>query len=607
MKTLQAPDKSYRVYGERLYLRPITEEDTEMVLRWRNADRTRNNFYYRKLITPEEHLKWVREKVAKGIVHQFIAVLKEEDLPIGCVYLQHFDPGDQSMESGVFFDEKAPVGKGYASEAVALLNREYAFRVLGIHRTFARVLGYNTASRRVHEKAGFSLQAVLEHDAEFNGKWEDTYVYEYLNPEYEVRPVFVPAGKTQEPLRVSVPGSKSITNRALLLATLAEGTSVLRGVLFSDDSRHFLKCVEDLGFAVTIDKEKREVTVEGKGGTIPQKEASLNVGSAGTAARFLTAVLGVSEGVYHMDSSEQMKRRPMAPLLKALEELGCRVTYGEREGFFPFTLEGRGFGKHTITIDIGQSSQFLSALLIASVLDREGMEIRIRGTHGMAYIEMTRKMMEEFGARHGQPDQRYRALDYAIEPDASAAAYFYAMCPLLGIPVRVEGVHFDGLQGDTEFIRILERTGCKATDQPEGILLEPSEDGIIRGITVDMSACSDQAITLAALAPFADGPTTITGIGHIRLQESDRLAAIATELGRMGIRTEEREDSITIYPGLPKSARVETYQDHRMAMGFSLIGLRVPGITILNPACCRKTFENYFLLLDEVIEDLKKL
>ncbi len=605
MKNLQAPDHNYRVYGERMYLRPITEEDTEMVLRWRNSDRTRNNFYYRALITPEEHLKWVREKVDKGIVHQFIAVLTEGDLPIGCVYLQHFDPKDQSMESGVFFDENAPGGKGYASEAVALLNREYAFKVLGLHRTFARVLGYNMASRRVHEKAGFTLEEIIEHDAEFNGKWEDTYVFGYFNPEYEVEPI---AGKlkNKDLLTVSVPGSKSITNRALLLATLADGTSTLRDVLFSDDSRHFLQCVQDLGFAVTVDEEKRVVTVEGKGGSIPKQEASLNVGSAGTAARFLTAVLGVSEGTYHMDASEQMKRRPMAPLLKALEELGCEVTFEEKEGFFPFTLRSHGFGKREITIDIGQSSQFLSALLIASVLCKEGVDIRVEGTHGMAYIEMTRAMMKEFGAAEGQPDQQYQALDYTVEPDASAAAYFYAMSPLLGIPVQVKGVHFDGLQGDTQFIRILEQMGCSAEDAPEGIVLHPAKDGVIRGITADMSACSDQAITLAAIAPFADSPTTITGIGHIRVQESDRLSAIATELGRMGIRTEEREDSITIYPGMPQAARIETYNDHRMAMGFSLIGLRAEGIVIKDPACCRKTFESYFLQLDEVITKTRK-
>ena len=174
------------------------------------------------------------------------------------------------------------------------------------------------------------------------------------------------------------------------------------------------------------------------------------------------------------------------------------------------------------------------------------------------------------------------------------------MCPLLHIPVRVDNVHFDSLQGDVEFIRILERMGCQAKDTPRGILLEPPAAERFHGITADMSACSDQAITLAAIAPFADSPTRITGIGHIRLQESDRLAGIAAELTKMGCRCQEQADGITIYPGSPRPSTVETYDDHRMAMGFSLTGLRSPGIVIRNPGCCRKTFEDYFEVLDQV-------
>ena len=180
------------------------------------------------------------------------------------------------------------------------------------------------------------------------------------------------------------------------------------------------------------------------------------------------------------------------------------------------------------------------------------------------------------------------------------------MCPLLNIPVLVEQVHFNSLQGDVAFIRLLEQMGCDASDTPQGILLAPPRDGIFRGITADMSACSDQAITLAAIAPYAKTPTTVTGIGHIRFQESDRLAAMAAELSRMGIRCETGEDSITVYPGSPAPALVETYDDHRMAMGFSLTGLRSDGIAIKNPGCCRKTFENYFDVLDEVILTLKE-
>ena len=414
-------------------------------------------------------------------------------------------------------------------------------------------------------------------------------------------------------LAVDVPGSKSITNRALLLATLAEGISTLRGVLFSDDSRHFLKCVQDLGFETQVDEAGRLVRVKGLGGAVPLTKADLYVGSAGTAARFLTACLGLSEGIYRMDASEQMRRRPMAPLLCALKELGCGILYDAEEGHFPFVLRGHGFRKEQISINIDSSSQFLSALLIVSCLCKRDFTTHIEGTHGMAYIDMTLKMMEQFGvctqkasdstflARAGQ---HYRALDYRIEPDVSAACYFYAMSPLLHVPVRVNHVHFDSLQGDVAFIRLLEEMGCLAADTPEGIVLSPPAEGMFHGITADMSACSDQAITLAAIAPFAEGPTTINGIGHIRFQESDRIAAITAELSRMGIRCDERQDGITIYPGRPAPSTVETYDDHRMAMGFSLTGLRSPGIVIADPGCCRKTFEDYFEVLDDVIKRL---
>lgn len=433
------------------------------------------------------------------------------------------------------------------------------------------------------------------------------------------------------PLNVNVPGSKSITNRALLLATLANGISTLRGVLFSDDSRHFLKCIQDLGFETTVDEENKIITVHGHGGVVPQKEAFQYVGSAGTAARFLTAYLGVSNGTYHMDASEQMRKRPMAPLLNSLEELGCEIVYDDfasadtddssvsennspNQGHFPFTLRSHGFGKNEISVDIDHSSQFLSALLIASCLADEDFTVKIEGTHGMSYIDMTCQMMKQFGvvAERTAPDafvikkgQSYNALDYQIEPDVSAACYFYAMAPLLSVPVLVNHVHFNSMQGDVAFLRILEEMGCTVTDTEEGILAEPPESETFHGVNVDMSACSDQAITLAAIAPFADSPTTITGIGHIRFQESNRIKAIVTELTRMGIKCEETESTITIYPGMPQPSLVETYDDHRMAMGFSLIGLRSKGIVINDPGCCRKTFENYFEVLDEVIATLR--
>lgn len=437
-----------------------------------------------------------------------------------------------------------------------------------------------------------------------------------MNPAiYKVPCIYPLTGEITEPLFVSVPGSKSITNRALLLATLAEGTSDLSGVLFSDDSRHFLKCIQELGFETRVDEEKKTILVTGHGGAVPKAEASQYVGSAGTAARFLTAYLGISNGIYHMDASEQMRKRPMEPLLASLKELGCEVEYEAKEGFFPFTLKGHGFGTDTISVNIDHSSQFLSALLIAACLSPMDMHIRVEGSHGMSYIRMTESMMAQFGVstEHPAPDvfripkgQHYHAKNYQIEPDVSASCYFYALAPLLRIPVIVEHVHFDSLQGDVEFLRILEKMGCCLTDTSQGILVTPPKDGRIRGVDVNMSACSDQAITLAAIAPFADSPTTIRGIGHIRYQESDRMAAIVTELGKMGILCRETEHNLTIYPGHPKASEVDTYEDHRMAMGFSLIGLRSPGIVIRDPGCCRKTFENYFTVLDQVIGQLTR-
>lgn len=428
-------------------------------------------------------------------------------------------------------------------------------------------------------------------------------------------------GIFRQPLSVSVPGSKSITNRALLLATLAEGTSLLRGVLFSDDSRHFLDCIRSLGFEALANEAAATIQVTGHGGRIPHRTASLNVGSAGTAARFLAAYLGLSEGgCYHMDSSGQMRRRPMAPLLDCLQDLGCELTYHNTPGHFPFTLAGHGFRHDRITVNIKESSQFLSALLIVSCLAKRDFLTCIDGTHGRAYVDMTIKMMAQFGvtalpqytdsaipyAYLTTAGQQYHARDYAVPPDVSAACYFYAMAPLLNLPVQVKNVYPGeaSLQGDIAFLSLLEKMGCTLRENPDGVVVLPPEDGIFHGITADMSACSDQAITLSAIAPFADSPTTITGIGHIRLQESDRLHAIATELGKMGIHCVETADSITIFPGIPTPAVVNTYEDHRMAMGFSLIGLRAPGIVISNPDCCRKTFEEYFDVLDGVTEKL---
>lgn len=410
---------------------------------------------------------------------------------------------------------------------------------------------------------------------------------------------------------VEVPGSKSITNRALLIAALADGETTLKGVLFSDDSRYFLKALQDLGFSIKIEEENHIVTVKGEKGTIPVKEGEIYVGSAGTAARFLTAMLGFSDGTYVIQASEQMKKRPMQPLFDVLEQAGADIHYLEKKGFLPVWIQGAGkkSGKIKAELDISRSTQFLSAMLLVAPMLQDGICIQISSekTDG-SYIRITRKMMEDFQVKASfdgkqyevKANQSYCAKTYQIEPDVSAACYFYAAAAITGGKALVKNVTADCMQGDLKFINVLEQMGCEIEQTEDGICVKGPERGKLKGIQIQMNDFSDQALTLAAIAPFASDSVRIEGIGHIRLQECDRLNAMATELQRMGISCDEEKDAITIHSGEPVAAVIQTYDDHRVAMAFSLVGLRTEGIEISNPMCCKKTFETYFELLDEL-------
>ena len=407
----------------------------------------------------------------------------------------------------------------------------------------------------------------------------------------------------------SVPGSKSITNRALLIAALAEGTSVLHGVLFSDDSRYFMQALDDLGFPIHIDLDNETVTIEGFGGEIPREEAEIYVGSAGTAARFLTALLGLSKGRYRITASEQMKKRPMKELLVALEEMGSEIIYEEEEYCFPFTIGNFECKKSKVTIDVEKSSQFLSALLISSVLLPQNFMIKMTGNHGMAYVNMTMRMMTQFGvgvertitgAYRRKHDNTYEAREYVIEPDVSAACYFYALSPLLRVKVQVKNVRMDCLHGDVKFLKVLVRMGCKVENDEDGVVMFPPKDKFLGG-SFDLSSFSDQTLTLAAIAPFASSKVCIMNVGHIRYQECDRIQAIVKNLSKMGVAAIEQKDNVFILPGKPQGCVVETFEDHRVAMAFSLVGTVVDGIQIENPSCTKKTFENYFEVLEESV------
>ncbi len=441
---------------------------------------------------------------------------------------------------------------------------------------------------------------------------------------YEVKPCAVL--EHDNLVETYVPGSKSITNRALLLAAMAQGTSVLRGCLTSDDAVHFMGCLKTLGFPVKEEKGEglgSNVTITGFGGEIPNKKAEIYVGSAGTAARFLVAMLAFSDGEYVVNSSEQMKKRPMQPLIDALREAGAVVECLEEEGHFPLRIIGakdRAAIPNTFTVDIGKSSQFLSALLIAVGTLHKKAVIKVVGSHGLSYVDLTAAMMQSFGISvekqnvDGQTqycfngEGAYEAREYDIEPDMSAAAYFYALAAVLGTKVSVKGVTNHMLQGDTAFLDLLRQMGCIIDRSAENIVVQGPKQGRLKGgFVIDMSAFSDQALTLAAIAPFADAPITINGIGHIRLQECDRIQAIVQNLTTLGIKVDEKEAEVTIYPGEIHGGDIETFDDHRVAMSFALTGLRTEGVRILNPMCCRKTFAEYFEVLEQIITQVTEV
>ena len=419
-----------------------------------------------------------------------------------------------------------------------------------------------------------------------------------------------------------VPGSKSITNRALLLAAMADGTSRLEGAAFSEDSVHFLNALKELGFTAQADEKKCSVVIEGHGGKIPNKNAKIYVGSAGTAARFLTAFTAMGDGEYILESSDQMRKRPMRELLVALESLGAEL-YGRNSDTnstqkSEMNLSGVISGKITepkqVDLNIDRSSQFLSALLLVLPIAFDDVTIKMTGTRqARSYVEMTEQMMKQFGHTgieklagdcYRVRGMKYTALNYNIEPDVSAACYFYALAAATGKRAMVKRMRKDSLQGDMKFIGMLEKMGCEVRwdkDKENNLWLK-GPDGKLKGIEVKMSDFSDQALTLAAIAPFADSKVTITGIAHIRGQESDRIKVIVDELTKMGISCNELTDGVEIYPGTPKNVEIETYNDHRVAMSFAVTGLAGDGMTILNPECCKKTFAGFFDEIDRLEE-----
>jgi 3-phosphoshikimate 1-carboxyvinyltransferase len=419
---------------------------------------------------------------------------------------------------------------------------------------------------------------------------------------------------------VRVPGSKSITNRALVMAALSGVACELHGALQSEDTEIMVQALQALGFSISPQWSKTAIQVGSRQGSalIPACETELFLANSGTSMRFLTAFVSLGKGRYRLDGVPRMRERPITDLLSALQQLGVRAYSERNNGCPPVIVEAEGLNGGTVDLKGDVSSQFLSGLLMAAACARKPVTIRWKGPYvSWPYVLMTAEMMHQFGAAVlptmsssfvVPAPQQFGRTGYTIEPDASAASYYFAAAALTGGEIRFPQLgsdewpgyphrHTDRLQGDWRFGELLEEMGCQVHRGQNAWMIR---GGPLRGIDVDMNDISDTVMTLAAVACFAEGPTTIRNIAHIRHKETDRLAALATELRRVGAGVEEFRDGLTITPRPLHGAEIETYKDHRMAMSMALIGLRVPGIVIKDPGCVAKTYPQFFTDLERL-------
>ena len=409
---------------------------------------------------------------------------------------------------------------------------------------------------------------------------------------------------------VNLPGSKSLSNRALLIAALAEGTTRITNLLESDDTRHMLNALKLLDVQYTLSGERTECTVIGNGGPFVTKEPlELFLGNAGTAMRPLCAALTLGSGTYMLTGEPRMKERPIGHLVDALREAGATITYLENEGYPPLKIEANGLKGGEINIDGSISSQFLTALLMAAPMAQSEMHINIIGELvSKPYIDITLHIMKQFGVEVDNENyehfivkggQRYKALEhFMVEGDASSASYFLAAAAIKGGTVKVTGIGKTSVQGDVAFAEVLEKMGAKVEWGEDYVSVSR---GALNAVDMDFNHIPDAAMTIATTALFAKGTTTLRNIYNWRVKETDRLHAMATELRKVGARVEEGEDYISITPPSElQHAAIDTYDDHRMAMCFSLLALDPVSVTINEPECTAKTFPDYFEVFERI-------
>lgn len=404
-------------------------------------------------------------------------------------------------------------------------------------------------------------------------------------------------------ITAEVPASKSILNRAIVLAAFGKGEVRLLCGGYAEDTCALLSCLSSLG--IEWEKTMNGLRIVGCGANVPNRHAQLNVQSAGTAARFLTAVLAFLGGEYTMNASPQMQARPME-ILSVLEQNGVKIEYLGEQGHFPFLLTSYGISADEFTVNTDLSTQYASGILLAASFRESPLILRLTGqrTNG-SYIEMTLKLLQAFGASWNRSENVIQVspsvhspAEFQVEGDLSGACYFYAMALLFSARILVGRIHSDTLQGDKKFLDLLAARGVVIKNSAEGLIADGSKVASYQGFCEDMRDYSDQALTVAALAPFAVSQTHIYGIGHIRKQECDRIHAIVQNLRLLGVPVTEEADGVRISPAPVRGGTIQTFGDHRVAMAFALIGLKTGNILISDPDCCRKTFENYFEILD---------
>ncbi len=423
----------------------------------------------------------------------------------------------------------------------------------------------------------------------------------------EIHPAPGPVTGTVRP-----PGSRSLTNRALAVAALAEGTSRITDVGFSDDVAAMTEALRALGLVVEADEANRRLTVTGVGGSVPPGPADLDTGDSGTATRFMTALVATGRGRYRIDGSPRMRERPIQDLLDALGALGVRAASDLPTGCPPVTVDTTGLAGGALEVAGAVSSQFLSGLLMAAPAADGPVVVHVRGELvSKPYVDMTLAVMAAFGAeveRDGYArfdvaaPRPYRARTYRVEPDASSASYFLAVAAATGGRVTVEGLARDSAQGDARFPEALREMGCEVTWFAEGVTVAGPER--LSGVRVDLNAMPDMVLTLAPLALLAQGRTVIENVANLRVKESDRLSALASELARLGAKIEEHPDGLTIYPPAEvRPATCRTYDDHRMAMGLAVVGLVARGVVLEGPECVSKTYPAFFEDLERLVRD----